>query len=106
MQIEFRISLTADELTELQRKFTTIIGRLENMATQDQVDALTATVTTFGTDLTGAVAGIQSDLDTLKAANPGLNLDALTASVGALGTVVASAVAVDAENPPVVPPVA
>jgi hypothetical protein len=102
MQIECRISLTADELTELQRKFTTIFGRLERMATQSDVDALVAAVDVLGTDLTTAVAGIQSDLDALKAANPGVDLGALTASIGALSTAVSAAKAVDAENPPVV----
>ena len=78
----------------------TINGRLDTMATQTDIDALTAQLATLSSDLSGAVAGIQADLDALKAANPAVDITALQASVASLSTVVASAQAVDAENPP------
>jgi hypothetical protein len=79
---------------------TTRIG--DKMATQEDVDALKATVDQLGGTLGTALAGIQSDLDALKAANPGVDISALQASVSNLATAVDQATAIDAENP--VPP--
>lgn len=78
------------------------LNRIEKrlMATQDQVDALKATVDQLGGDLATAVSGIQSDLDALKKANPAVDISALEASVATLSTAVQGAQAVDAENPP------
>jgi prefoldin subunit 5 len=54
------------------------------MATQADVDALTAQIGTVSTDLAKAQTDIQAEIDALSQANPALNLDALTAAVAQL----------------------
>lgn len=106
--IEVKLVVTSAELEQLRLAYTTIMEKINHMATQEDINAVVATLDTLGTSLATAVAGIQSDLDAIKAANPALDLSALTASVGALSTAVASAQTVDAEYPvesPVGPPV-
>jgi hypothetical protein len=80
-----------------------ILERLDTMASvqQDQIDALTAQVTQFQGDVTTSFAGIQSDLDALKAQiadGQPVDLTAITASVEGLAGVLASAQAIDAET--------
>jgi hypothetical protein len=92
------------KVLELQVITLEQVLKVENkMATQADVDAIKASIDQFGTDLSTALDGIQSDLDALKLANPALDLTALQASTSALSTVVSRATDVDAENP-VVPP--
>ena len=86
--------------TTVHRALARILERLDIMATQADIDALTAQITDRDAALATALAGIQGDLDALKAANPAVDITALQASVAALGDTVAQAAAVDAENPP------
>lgn len=85
-------------------KLDAIYERLTLMATQTDVDTLTAKLDDLSTQLDTAVTGIQGDLDALKAANPGVDVSALSASVDRLATVAQRATDTDAENP-AVPPV-
>jgi len=55
--------------------------RTENMATQADVDALTASVDQVATDLATARTTLQQEIDSLAQQNPGLDLSALTAAV-------------------------
>jgi hypothetical protein len=86
-------------LDQIRRQLNTI-G--DTMATQEDVNALQATVDQLGGSLSTALVGIQGDLDALKEAHPELDLSALQASVSNLATAVDQATAIDAENP--VPP--
>lgn len=88
-----------DKLDRIITRLDTITERIKHMASQADIDALTEQVNSLGGTLTTAVAGIQSDLDALKAANPAVDVSALQASVSALSGVVDSATALDAENP-------
>lgn len=63
------------------------------VATQSDVDALTAALAQEDSDLNAAVSGIQAEIDSLKAANPSLDLSALSAQVDATKAAVAAAAA-------------
>ena len=104
MKITFHVRHHYPELARIAAQLDTITGRLETMATQTDIDNLTAQLTAVGDALNTAVAGIQADLDALKAANPAIDITALSTSVAALVTAAAAVTAVDAENP--APPVA
>jgi hypothetical protein len=67
---------------EILRKITTI--ERKQMATQEQVDALTAAVGTVSADLATAKTTIQAEIDKLAGEHPQVNLEALTTAVDAL----------------------
>lgn len=71
------------------------IKRLEvmAMASQADVDALTAALAQEDSDLNTAVTGIQAEIAALQAANPALDLTALSAQVDATAVAVAAAAA-------------
>jgi hypothetical protein len=69
------------------------------MATQEDVDALNDRVTAATEALNVGVANIRGDIETLKAANPGVDTTALEASVAALEATTLDVGALDAENP-------
>lgn len=107
-----RALLSADNrMIRMQRETLHMLAELRNrikqmestMATQADIDALKGTIDQLGGTLSTALAGIQSDLDALVAANPSVDVSALQASVAALSTAVDQATAIDAENP-VTPP--
>ena len=104
MKITFHVRHHYPELARIAAQLDTILGRLNLMATQTDIDNLTAQLTTVGEALNTAVVGIQADLDALKAANPAVDITALSASVEALVAASAAVTAIDAENP--APPVA
>ena|ERR1035437_7181404 len=54
------------------------------MSTQAQVDALTAELTQVASDLVASSAALQTEIDSLSAANPGVSLTALQAAADAL----------------------
>src|ERR1035437_3194867 len=54
------------------------------MSTQAQVDALTAELTQVASDLVASSAALQTEIDSLAAANPGVSLTALQAAADAL----------------------
>lgn len=56
----------------------------QTMATQEQVDALTAAVSKVSGDLATAKTTIQAEIDRLAGEHPAVNLEALTAAVNAL----------------------
>ncbi len=58
------------------------------MASQSDVDALTTQVDQVATDLTAAQTSLQSEIDTLAAANPSLDLSALQSAVTPLDSAV------------------
>ena len=81
--------------------------RLSHMATQADIDALTAQLTERDATLTTALTGIQGDVDTLKAeiaalqtGNPALNVAGLQAAVASIAGHVDQATAIDAQTPP------
>lgn len=76
-----------------------ILERLENMATQADIDALRDQLAAYWTTLDAALTGIQADIDLLKAANPQLDLTDLQAKVSDLGAKVQQASDIDAETP-------
>jgi adenylosuccinate lyase len=88
--------------TDVRRQLAVIIERLRHMATQDQVDALAAQITTITDALATAVADIRQDIADLKAANPGVDLTNLEANVATLSAAVDTATELDAENPPII----
>lgn len=77
--------------------------RKDIMATQANIDALTATVTQVSADLATAQATIQAELDALAAANPTLDVTALTAAVALLDPEAQKLNAL-VPDPPVTPP--
>lgn len=68
-----------------QERFERALGevheRIDGMATQADVDALTVAVGQISTDLATAQTELQAEIDSLSAANPGLDLTALQAAV-------------------------
>lgn len=91
-----RVSLRA-QVAELTKE-------VKLMATQADVDALTARLAALDTRTTTAVAAIQAEIAALQAANPALDLTALTAAVSTLET---DETSVEGLEPPAVvtPPV-
>jgi hypothetical protein len=87
-------------LADVRAQLAVITERLTHMATQDQVDTLTAQVTTLTDALTTAVTDIRQDIADIKAAFPAIDLTRLEASVSTLSTAVEGATALDSENPP------
>ena len=83
-----------EALEHANRRLSARVNRMENtMATQADVDALTA-------GLTQAVAGIQAEIASLQAANPTLDLSGLTAEVAAVEALVPAPAAPPADQPP------
>ena|ERR1700761_1943016 len=54
------------------------------MATQQDIDALTAQVTDLGASLSSDVTAIQDEITALQSANPGVDVSALQAAVQSL----------------------
>jgi hypothetical protein len=73
------------------------------MATQADVDALTAAVSGVSTDLAAAVTNIQAEIAALQTANPALDLSALQTAVSGLVTVQGTVDALETP-PPAAPP--
>ena len=94
-------TLRAIRVTQVQHGLVLarLTERINSMATQADIDALVAQLDTIGGSLTAALAGIQGDLDTLKAANPALDLTSLQDKVTALTALSEQATAIDAETP-------
>jgi len=69
---------------ELWQAIHSIEERIENMANQAEVDEITAAVNQVKTDLATASANIQNEIDTLAAAQPGIDLTALKSAVAPL----------------------
>lgn len=95
MHLRISIAGFGAALTLLRR----IDERTRLMATQDDIDRLTSTVTASTEQITTATDAIRQDIADLKAARPDLDVSALEASVGQLGTAVGGLEALDAENP-------
>lgn len=73
--------------------------RTRHMATQDDINRLTETVTASTEQVTAATSAIRQDIADLRAAHPDLDLSSLEESVGQLGTAVGGLQQLDAENP-------
>lgn len=89
----FRLPTTAWNL------FRRIDWIIDHMATQEDLDALNARVSAATEALNTGVANIRGDIETLKAANPGVDTSALEASVAALEATTVDVGELDAENP-------
>lgn len=87
------------ELAHIRRQLETLIERTRTMATQDDIDQLTARIQGQAARVQTALDGIRQDLADLKAAHPELDLSSLDASVAQLEQVGASAEELDGENP-------
>jgi hypothetical protein len=87
------------ELLEIWKALTHIHERLDLMATQADVDALTTAVDQIATDLTAAQSKLQAEINALAAANPGLDLTALQAAVAPVDAAV-QALGALAPSPP------
>jgi hypothetical protein len=74
------------DLAAVWRAINSIEER-QTMAQAD-IDALTAQVTQVATDIAAASAKLQTEIDALAAANPGVNLTALQAAVAPLDAAV------------------
>jgi len=73
------------------------IGR--NMATQADINALSARIDSANLAFTTGLQGVRDDIAALKAANPGVDTTALEASVSALEADVSGLTELDSENP-------
>jgi len=73
---------------QLERALEEINERIDGMSTQADVDALTTAVDQVATDLGAAKTELQSEIDALSAANPGLNLTALQAAIAPVDSAV------------------
>lgn len=69
---------------EFSEAIQEINERIRLMATQADVDAITAAVGQVATDLETARAKLQAEIDTLAAANPAVDVTALQAAVAPL----------------------
>lgn len=96
-------------ISAVQGKQGTMIARLVEgvrlMATQDQIDQLTAAVNGAADRISTGIDGVRQDIADLKAANPAVDVSALEASVGRLAGEADQLAALDAENPPAAPTV-
>jgi hypothetical protein len=68
-------------LTQFTETIQRVNERISLMATQADVDALTTQVDQVAADLATAQTVLQTEIDTLAAANPALDLTALQAAV-------------------------
>jgi hypothetical protein len=68
----------------LQAQITALSKKVGLMATQADVDALTARLAALDTRAKNAVAAIQAEIAKLQTANPSLDLTGLTAAVSNL----------------------
>lgn len=107
LELDLEGLVTRDELHEHLRKLN---ERIDHMATQADVDAITTQVEAVEQHVTDAQTAIQAELDALASANPALDLSALTAAVGkldpavqALGTLKPDAPAAPAPAEPAAP---
>lgn len=89
---------------ERQQTILHMIRQIGNtMATQADLDALSARLSAVADSFTAGVANIRSDIADLKAANPGVDTSALEATVARLEANAADVTELDSENP--APPV-
>lgn len=68
----------------LQKQIDDLNKKVGTMASQSDVDALTARLVALDTRTTTAVAAITAEIAKLQSANPDLDLSGLTAAVGTL----------------------
>jgi hypothetical protein len=92
--------------TELLSAVHTLNERIDGMATQADVDALTTTVDQVAADLSTAQVKLQSEIDALGTANPRLDLTALNAAVAPLDSAVQALGALTPTPPAPAPPAA
>jgi len=76
--------------SDLDAAVATLNGRIDKMATQADVDAITTQVQQVATDLETAKTNLQAEIDALASANPSLDLTALNAAVAPLDAAVNS----------------
>ena len=98
-----------EEWERRARRYDQVLAELRNikeivMATQEQVDALTASIAQVSQDLASSSAAIQAELDALKSANPSLDLSALEAAVAPLDDAVKAVGALTPSQPTPPPP--
>ncbi len=73
---------------EFERVVDQLRERISLMATQADVDAITAQITQVSTDLAAAKTSLQAEIDKLAVANPGVDLSGLQAAVAPLDAAV------------------
>ncbi len=79
-------------------------GRIDLMATQADVDVLTASVTKVSADIANAKTTLQAEIDKLATANPALDLTSLQAAVALLDPAVLELGNLTPTPPPPPPP--
>ena len=94
------IPVDAPELDAIRAQIADVQERLAHMATQEQVDAIAASLTDFAARFTTGIAAVRQDIADIRAANPGIDLGPLEASVAAIATAATDLETLDAENPP------
>lgn len=87
------------QLAAITTRLTTIDERTRHMATQEQVDAIGAAVTTAVDSINSALAGIRSDIDALKA-QANVDVGPLEAKVAEVTAAAQALSDLDTENPP------
>lgn len=76
--------------SDLQAAVNKLNKRMDTLATQDDVNALTTQVTQVASDLDTARTNLQAEIDSLASANPTLDLSALTNAITPLDDAVNS----------------
>jgi DNA anti-recombination protein RmuC len=69
---------------QLEEELEPIKDKIKNMATQDDINALTTSIQQVGTDLTNSVATVQNEINNLAQQNPQLDLSGVQNAVSAL----------------------
>lgn len=87
------------QLAAITTRLATIDERTRLMATQEQVDAIGAAVTSAVDAITTALAGIRADIDALKA-QANVDVSALEAKVADATAAAQALTDLDLENPP------
>jgi hypothetical protein len=95
-----RISVDDSEIIKL---LTAILEKVNTLATQAELDAQTARLVQFETDLNTALTAIQAELTAVINNNPGVDLAGLTTAVDALAPLLTTAQTEATEIPPVTP---
>lgn len=93
------VALFEEHLKHILKHQHELLERVIHLATQADLDALSARIDTNTNAVTTGVTGIRQDIADLKAAHPDLDLSSLEARVSGLDEAVSGLTALDSENP-------
>lgn len=85
--IEDRLDNLEDQLQEDEEAMSTFATQADINAVTAALDAVAATAQQISTDTTTAQTTLQTEIDALSAANPGLNVGPLQAAAASLGPI-------------------